>query len=255
MDISIYTTGGSAKGKVAVSDRIFNAKVNKDLIYQVATSQMSNMRQVLAHTKTRAEVSGGGKKPWAQKGTGNARHGSIRSPIWVGGGVAHGPTKDVNFKRKVNKSQGRAALMAVLSSAVIDKHLMIADSLLVDSGKTKDAVALLKGLTSGFEKYRNQARVLVVLAGTKEELATRRAYANLAWVQTIRAQDLNALTVLSFPYTIIAKDALAVVEKTLGKKEAKIVATPVVAEAPAKVAKVAVAKKAPAKKAVKKIVK
>lgn len=214
MDITVYNPGGSKKATLSASDRLFKAKTNADLIYQVATSQMSNIRQVLAHAKTRAEVSGGGKKPWQQKGTGRARHGSIRSPIWVGGGVAHGPSKDVNFKKKINKAQSRAALAAVLSSRVAEGNFLVAQTLDVPTGKTKDAVKLIATLTAGFPKYAKGGRILVVLAGTAEDKPTRRATDNIPNVQTIRAADLNTLTVLSFPYVIASAEAVAVMEKT-----------------------------------------
>lgn len=213
MELPVYNTSGASEGTVTVSDKVFHARMNKDLVYQVATSQMSNMRQVLAHTKTRAEVSGGGKKPWRQKGTGKARHGSIRSPIWVGGGVAHGPTKDVNFKRKINKAQGRSALAAVLSARVNDGNLLVVESLTVPSGKTRDAVTLLQTLRKSFTGPKAGNRILVVLPGTTDDLATRRAVSNLPQVDAVRAQDLNTLTALSYPYIICAKHAVETLEK------------------------------------------
>ena len=218
MDISVYNPGGTKKTTLSASDRLFKAKANRDLIYQVATSQMSNLRTVIAHTKTRSEVAGGGKKPWQQKGTGRARHGSIRSPIWVGGGVAHGPSKDVNFKKKINKAQARAALASVLSSRVAEGNFLVAGSLALPSGKTKDAAKMLAALSAGFAKYTAGDRILVVLPGTADDLPLRRATDNLQYVQTIRASDLNTLTILSFPYLIASPEAVAVIEKTFSKK-------------------------------------
>ncbi len=219
MEITIYNASGKSSGAAMVPDRLFGAKMNADLVWQVATSQMSNARQVLAHAKTRSEVRGGGKKPWRQKGTGRARHGSIRSPIWIGGGAAHGPSKDVNFKKTVTKVAARQALAAVLSARVTDGHFMAVDSITITSGKTKDAAQALTALArKGFNGYTDAARILVVLAGDKAaDAATVRAIANLPSVRAMRAQDLNALTVLAFPYVIAAKDALAVLEKTFLK--------------------------------------
>jgi len=217
MDITVYNTGGTTKATLSASDKLFKAKMNADLVYQVATTQMSNSRQILAHAKTRAEVAGGGRKPWQQKGTGRARHGSIRSPIWVGGGVAHGPSKNVNFKKKVNKSMARAALAAVLSSRVAEGNFLVADSLPVPTGKTKDAAKLLTGLSATMPGYTARDRILVVLPGTTEDMPVRRATDNLDYVVTMRAQDLNALTVLSFPYVIASAEAVAVMEKTFAK--------------------------------------
>lgn len=217
MEIKVYNGKGSTEGALNVSDRLFHAKMNSDLVYQVATSLMSNMRQVLAHTKTRAEVAGGGKKPWRQKGTGRARHGSIRSPIWIGGGVAHGPSKDVNFKKKINKAQSRAALAAVLSSRVHDGHLVAVDEISVPTGKTRDAVALFRELAKALPEYTNANRILVVTAGIETDKPLRRATANLPHIDVVRAQDLNTLTVLSYPYLVCTKDAVAVLEKMNSK--------------------------------------
>src|SRR5574342_686131 len=101
MDYPLYNQSADKVGKVSLSDKVFAAPMNRDLLYQIVTSQMSNKRQVVAHTKDRGEVRGGGKKPWRQKGTGRARHGSIRSPLWIGGGKAHGPTNERDYSKKV----------------------------------------------------------------------------------------------------------------------------------------------------------
>jgi large subunit ribosomal protein L4 len=219
MDIKVYNQSGKASGTTEVSDAVFAARMNADLVWQVATSQMSNKRLILAHAKTRSEVRGGGKKPWRQKGTGRARHGSIRSPIWIGGGVAHGPTKDVNFKKTVTKTAARGALASVLSARVADGHLFAVDTLDLASGKTKDAVALLATLTKHFKGYTPTGRVLMVLTGTKDDAKTLRALSNIQTVQAIRAQDLNVLTVLAFPYIIATKEALAIAAKTFAIKK------------------------------------
>ncbi len=214
MDIKVYNQKGASEGTLNVSDLLFAAKANADLVYQVATAQMSNQRQVLAHAKTRSEVRGGGKKPWRQKGTGRARHGSIRSPIWIGGGVAHGPSKDVNFKKKINTSSARKALAVVLSARVKDGHMLVVESLDLSTGKTKDAAKALTALTKGFEGYKTGARILLALAGTKDEVMARRAVSNLPTVDAYRAGDLNALTVLSYPYVIATKAAVEAMQKS-----------------------------------------
>ncbi len=223
MDIKVHNQSEKAT-TIAVSDRLFGAPLKADLIWQVATSQMSNNRRVLAHAKTRSEVSGGGRKPWRQKGTGRARHGSIRSPIWIGGGVAHGPTKDVNFKKKVSTAQGRAALASVVSDRVKGGQLLVVDSLTVSSGKTKDAAVTLAELTKNLAGYRMGGRILVVLAGTADDAMTRRAFANIPSAQVMRAQDLNALIVLSFPYVIATVAAVETMNRIWGK-EKKVKAT------------------------------
>lgn len=214
MELKVYNQSGKASGTTDASDALFAARMNADLVWQVATSQMSNKRQVLAHAKTRSEVRGGGRKPWRQKGTGQARHGSIRSPIWIGGGVAHGPTKEVNFKKTVTKLAARQALGAVLSARVSDGHLLAVDTLDVASGKTKDGVEAINTLTKHFKGFVPTSRVLVVLTGTKDDAHTLRALSNLQTVQAVRAQDLNVLTVLAYPYVIATKEALAIAAKT-----------------------------------------
>jgi len=219
MDIKVYNQAGKSEGTMNVSDALLAVPANADLIYQVATSQMSNSRQVLAHAKTRAEVRGGGKKPWRQKGTGRARHGSIRSPIWIGGGVAHGPSRDVNFKKKINISTARKALASVLSARATDQHLMVVDALDLSSGKTKDAVKLFTTLTKSFEGYKRGSRVLLAISGTKDDAMLRRSVNNLSYIDAYRAADLNALIVLSYPYVIVTKDGLATLEKRVTIKK------------------------------------
>lgn len=219
MDIKVYNMSGKAGGTTSVPDKLFAVAMNADLVWQVATSQMSNKRAVLAHAKTRSEVRGGGKKPWRQKGTGRARHGSIRSPIWIGGGAAHGPSKDVNFKKTIPTAVARRALAAVLSARASDGCLVAVDALRITSGKTKDGIATISALArKAFDGYTDKSRVLLVLTGGADDATTLRAVSNIPFVQAIRAQDLNALTVLAFPYVIAAKDALAVAEKTFLKK-------------------------------------
>ncbi len=219
MEIKVYNQSGKASGATDASDAVFGAAMNADLVWQVATSQMSNKRQVLAHAKTRAEVRGGGKKPWKQKGTGRARHGSIRSPIWIGGGAAHGPSKDVNFKKTVTKVAARGALASVLSARVTDGNLLVVDALDLSSGKTKDGVKAISALTKSFKGFKDASRVLVVLAGGKDDAMTLRALSNLQNVQAIRAQDLNVLTVLAFSYVIATKEAIAIASKTFSIKK------------------------------------
>ncbi len=219
MELKTYNQSGKAGGTTDAADALFGVAMNADLVWQVATSQMSNKRQILAHAKTRSEVRGGGKKPWKQKGTGRARHGSIRSPIWIGGGAAHGPTKDVNFKKTVTKVAARGALASVLSARVNDGHLLVVDTLDLASGKTKDGIKVMASLTKTFKSFKPASRVLLVLAGGKDDATTLRAVSNLQNVQAIRAQDLNVLTVLAFPYLIATKEAVAIASKTFTSKK------------------------------------
>ena len=144
LKVLTYTQNGKESGKAELPSEIFDVKMNSDLVHQVVIAQMSNQRQVIAHTKDKSEVRGGGKKPWKQKGTGRARHGSIRSPIWKGGGVTFGPTKDRNFKKKINKKMRRKALFMVLSSKVKDKEMIILDELKIEKPKTKEIMKIIQ---------------------------------------------------------------------------------------------------------------
>ena len=125
MKINLYNQKGEKVGKTDLPDEIFNVEINSDLLHQVIVSQMANKRQSSAHTKDRGDVSGGGKKPWRQKGTGRARHGSRRSPIWVGGGVTFGPKSEKNYKKTIPQKMKRKALFMALSSKVNDDELIL----------------------------------------------------------------------------------------------------------------------------------
>ena len=144
MKYPLYNQKGEETGTVLLPKNIFEVKINNDLIHQVALSQSANRRQVIAHTKDRSEVSGGGRKPWRQKGTGRARHGSIRSPIWRGGGIAFGPTKDRVFSKRIPKKMKRKALLMVLSAKASENLIIVLDKKEIKKPKTKDMAGLLK---------------------------------------------------------------------------------------------------------------
>ena len=215
MELPLYNTQGEQSGTVAVSDGLMDAGTNPDLVFQVATAQQANRRQTLAHAKDRSEVRGGGRKPWRQKGTGRARHGSTRSPIWMGGGASHGPTKLKNYKKNINRSAAKKALAHVLSLRRTDGRLLVVDAFAVD-GKTKSAKTLLDSLTAHLDGYVSRkdkhSRVLIVMPGTADDTAARRSLMNIQYADAIRASDLNALMVLSYPYIILTKDAVEVAQ-------------------------------------------
>src|SRR3989338_6976968 len=149
----IYSQKGAEAGSIDLPAKVFAAKWRADLVHQVVESMRSNKRAGTADTKGRGEVRGGGKKPWKQKGTGRARHGSSRSPIWVGGGVTHGPLAEKNYKRKISKSMRAQALFSVLSKKLKDGEILFVDSLATSAIKTKDAVKVVNNLTKvlGFD--------------------------------------------------------------------------------------------------------
>jgi len=146
MNVKVYNSEGKEAGTMELSEKIFGVELNSDLVHQVMVSQMGNRRQVLAHTKGRGEVSGGGKKPWAQKHTGRARHGSIRSPIWVGGGVTFGPTNQRVYDKKINARMRRKALFMVLSEKVRMNLVVLLEDLKLGDAKTKALKTLLGAL-------------------------------------------------------------------------------------------------------------
>jgi len=211
MNIGVYNQKGEEKGQARVAKEIFGLKVNSDLVHQVVVSQMANRRQATAHSKTRGEKRGGGRKPWRQKGTGRARHGSIRSPLWRGGGVTFGPRADRVYKKRIPKKMKRKALLMCLSGKAEKGLLVLLDSLKLKSIKTKDMADILNKLPS------KNGSCLIALPEVDEKiiLSTR----NIPKVSTIQARDLNALDVLSFKYLLIPKAGIKVIEKTFLETE------------------------------------
>jgi len=205
MEVRLYNQEGIDIGTAQLPDALFNVEFDADTVHEVVQAQEANARHAIAHTKGRGEVRGGGKKPWRQKGTGRARHASIRSPIWKGGGVAFGPTKERNFSKKVNKKLARAALAMVLSSKVRDGEFRVVEEIHFDEPKTKLAAAM-------FKKLIPQSRsVLVVTPSKNQEL--NRAMRNLKTTGIVAADSLNVRDVLSRHYLIFMKDAVPVMSE------------------------------------------
>lgn len=202
MEIAVYNQQGKEVGTMELPDTVFGLKWNDALVYQVATSLQSNQRQVVAKVKNRAEVRGGGKKPWKQKGTGRARHGSIRSPIWKGGGATHGPTGVENFKKSIPKKMAKKALYTVLSAKVKDKEIVVLDDLKISEPKTKHAVALLKNSPA----FKGKT---VLFAFPKLSDTIKRAFRNIPKVEYDEARNLNAFEVLRYKYLVFTKEAIS----------------------------------------------
>ena len=209
MEYPLYNQKAENIGKVDLPDRIFNLAMNNDLVHQIVTSLRSNKRQVIAHAKGRGEVRGGGKKPWRQKGTGRARHASIRSPIWKGGGVTFGPTKERNFKKKINKKMARRALFMALSSKAKDKQILVLDTIKLENPKTKEMALIMKNFASLMEKKPNALLILPVA-----EADIKRSTNNLTNLSVIEARNLNPLEVLSHKYLVLVKDSVDALNKT-----------------------------------------
>jgi len=199
MKCELLNREGEMVGEIELPEKVFNVPLNKDLLWQVIVSYLANQRKNIAHTKTRAEVRGGGKKPWRQKGLGRARHGSIRSPIFIKGGITFGPRKEKIFKKKINKKMKKKALLIVLSEKFKNKLLKIVDDLKIEDGKTKTMKNFLKKL--GVEKS-----VLIVLPEKNEKV--QRASRNLPKVKTVVLKDLNPLLLLQYRYLLLSKEAI-----------------------------------------------
>lgn len=209
MLVNTYNTKGEKITQTKLPKEIFEVPVNSDLIHQVVVSQMARKKQVTAHTKTRGDVRGGGKKPWRQKGTGRARHGSIRSPIWRGGGVTFGPRKDKVFKKRIPKKMKRKALFMVLSSKVKDDSLILLDELKIEEAKTKLILEILKKLP-----LKNKSSLIALSEMDKNLILAIR---NIPKIKTIQVRDLNALDLLSFKYLIMSKESIKVLKETFLK--------------------------------------
>ncbi len=228
MEATVYSVEGKKAGSINLPEAIFGLKWNADLVRQVADSLMSSKRKNVAHTKSRADVSGGGKKPWQQKGTGRARHGSTRSPIWVGGGVAHGPRNDKNFARIVSKKMKAKALHTILSRKFAEGEILFVDELSLKEGKTKMAISALTSLSSvkGFEYLFTKKRNATAIAFSSKNKTLENAFRNLGNVETLEARNLDPLTLLKYKYLVIENPdtsikALPKLGKTKIKEAAK----------------------------------
>lgn len=205
MEAKLYNQTGQEQGTIELPAGIFGVKWNADLVNQVVLSMRSNQRQGTAHTKNRGEVSGGGKKPWRQKGTGRARHGSIRSPIWRHGGVTHGPRVEKDYSRTITKKMRTKALFSVLSAKLREGELLLVDHLSLPQAKTKHAEGTLKNLASiaGFEKmnYKKGKRALFALP--EQNTPIYKSFRNIASVATEELRNLNPVDALRYQYLIM----------------------------------------------------
>lgn len=205
MEVEVYNQTGEKTGKLELSPAVFGAKLSKDLVFQVALAQMANLRKPIAHSKNRAEVSGGGKKPWAQKGTGRARQGSIRSPLWKGGGAAFGPRNERVYKQKVNKKMAKLALFQLLSEKARQNLLLAVEPLSLAAPKTKLFTSFLEKLPL------KEKRTLLVLPQAERSVVL--AAKNIPWMNTKTLQTLSASDILSSHFIIFDKTALDMLQK------------------------------------------
>ncbi|MFZ6035756.1 MAG: 50S ribosomal protein L4 [Patescibacteria group bacterium] len=206
--VPVYNQTGSKVGDVTLEDTLFNVKVKPLVVQQAIRTIQANRRQPIAHTKDRSDVRGGGKKPWRQKGTGRARHGSSRSPLWIGGGVTFGPTKERNFSLKMNRKAKRAALFMGLTDKAQDKKIVVLDTLSLPSIKTKMLADMLK-------KLPVKKTVLLILPSVDQ--AVIKSARNIPSLTTIQASSLNIEAILKHEYMLLPQASLDTLKKTFLK--------------------------------------
>lgn len=223
MEATIYNAQGKKSGSVKLPEQVFGVQWNDSLIHQVVTSMRDNARPSVAHTKTRGEVRGGGKKPWQQKGTGRARHGSIRSPIWKGGGVTHGPRNDKNYSRAIPKKMRSKALYMALSRKFKDGQILFVDSFGISEPKTAAAKKSLMQLSavSGFEKMASKRKNAALVAFADPTEASQKSFRNIGNISVTSVRNLNPLAVLSSSFLVIENPeaAIAIVASRATKKK------------------------------------
>lgn len=201
-NVAVYNMEGNEVGSLELSDAVFGAKINEHLVHMAVVQQLANNRQGTQKAKTRAEVRGGGRKPWKQKGTGHARQGSIRAPQWKGGGVVFAPTpRDYSFK--MNRKEKRAALKSVLTSKVNDNKFIVLDELKLDEIKTKRFVEILKNL-------KVQKALVVLNDNDKNVILSAR---NIPKVKTALTNTINVYDILKYDTVVVTKEAVATIEE------------------------------------------
>lgn len=208
MKAPVYNLKEGLKEEIELSSAVFGKELNNNLVYQVYKNLLSNQRQPLAFSRDRSEIKGGGRKPWVQKGTGRARHGSIRSPLWKGGGATFGPrTKEQNTKRKINKKVRQEAIRMVLSQKLKDGEVKIIEEIKLEKPQTNTLDKFFKSL---FDKKEKLSSILLVI-NSKERNFSRSAK-NLAYIKVINAENINLIDLLNNKYLLLSKSVLSTLE-------------------------------------------
>lgn len=205
MEQKIYSINGKEVSKVNVPEDIFGLPWNADLVHQVITSMLTSARSPIAHTKDRSEVRGGGKKPWKQKGTGRARHGSRRSPIWVGGGITFGPRNEKNFDRKVNKKMKTKALYTILSQKMRDGEVIFVDSIDFKEPKTAVAKEMIKAIAkgSGREDLATKRKNTAYVATDINDKVAKKSFDNFGNIKLDEVRNINPVDLMTYKYVLI----------------------------------------------------
>jgi large subunit ribosomal protein L4 len=208
MKAPFYSTSGEKTKESVLPKDVFDLEVKPELLHQVVVAQQANQRLVIASTKDRSEVSGGGRKPWRQKGTGRARHGSIRSPIWVGGGVTFGPSNARNFGQKINRQMARKGLLGAMTSKAKDEQVAIIEDMIVKEGKTKEVASVIKSLP--FEGS-------ILLVVPKQDKLLRQSLRNIPKLRATTIDQLTAWQILAHRYLVLTKTALSELKDSFSK--------------------------------------
>ena len=201
-NVTVYNMEGNEVGTMELNDAVFGVEINEHLVHLAVVRQLANKRQGTQKAKTRSEVSGGGRKPWRQKGTGHARQGSIRAPQWTGGGVVFAPVPR-DYEVKMNKKERRAALKSALTSKVQDNKLVVVDSLTLAEAKTKEMQKVLTNLKAD--------KALVITAADDQNVTLSAR--NIADVQTATVNTMNVYDVMKHNTVVVTKDAVASIEE------------------------------------------
>ena len=204
--VNLYKIDGSSAGSLELDPAVFEVAADAALVHEAVVAQGANSRVAIAHTKDRSAVRGGGRKPWKQKGTGRARHGSRRSPIWSGGGVTFGPTNERNFSVKMNRKAKRKAIQMVLSDKVANDRFVAIENLELPELKTKAVAAMLEKLPAAGKK--------TLIIGLPENSGIAMAARNLSNVQTLPAHSLGVVDLLSYDFLVVSKPAIDLITKT-----------------------------------------
>ncbi len=225
MNAKVYSREGKETGSVTLPVSVFGVAWNADLVHEVVIGMQANSRAGTAHTKDRSEVRGGGKKPWKQKGTGRARHGSSRSPIWTGGGVTFGPRSEKDYSVKINKKVRTKALATVLSKKFADNEVFFVDSLTMTEPKTKEAKVIVSALAKGTEQSslatkRKNAAVIIL---ANRNIATEKSFRNFGNIEVVMAKDINPVDLLTYKYVVVADapSSLEILEKRIAPTAVK----------------------------------
>lgn len=225
MEANVYSKEGKKTGSVTLPEAVFNAPWNADLVHEVVVSMQSNARAGTADVKDRSEVRGGGKKPWRQKGTGRARHGSRRSPIWAGGGVTHGPSAEKDYTKKINKNVRVKALASVLSKKYEDGEVLFVDSFGLTVPKTADAKEMLaafagiKGNEAMLTKKNNST---LILLPTRDE-HVEKSFRNFGNVLAKQVKDVNPVDLLTYKHVLVGapEESIKILEDRVAPKRAR----------------------------------